>query len=95
MIDNGARRLIRTIDSILNMSQLQSGAYELRTRLVSIVEDVLNPLAQEFKQVALQKNLGFQLIVETDKTQILADQYTLTQLFINLIDNAIKYTKGW
>ncbi|MCW8848645.1 MAG: PAS domain S-box protein [Melioribacteraceae bacterium] len=94
MIDNGARRLIRTIDSILNMSQLQTGSYELRPRLISIVEEVLSPLVREFKQVALQKNLGFQLVVETNKTQILADQYTLTQLFINLIDNAIKYTKA-
>ena len=94
MIDNGAFRLIRTIDSILNMSQLQSGSYELRIKLVSVVEEVLKPLVQEFKQVASQKNLGFHLDVKTDKTKILADQYTLTQLFINLIDNSIKYTKA-
>ena len=93
MIDRGALRLIRTIDSILNMSQLQSGSYDLKTKLVSLVEEVLNPLVQEFKQVATQKNLGFELILKTDKTQILADHYTITQLFINLIDNAIKYTQ--
>ena len=93
MIDNGSRRLIRTIDSILNMSQLQSGAYELKAKLVSIIKDVLKPLEEEFKIVAQQKNLDLELIVKTADIKVLVDQYTITQLFINLIDNATKYTE--
>jgi PAS domain S-box-containing protein len=92
MIDSGSRRLIRTIDSIINMSQLQSGAYELKTELISIVDDVLDRLFQEFKQTAIQKHLTFEFDVKTKDTNVLVDLYTITQLFINLIDNALKYT---
>lgn len=92
MIDSGSRRLIRTIDSILNMSQLQSGSYEHKVKLVSLVERVLKPLKEEFKLVAQQKNLKLNLIVNTEETKVFVDEYTITQLFINLIDNATKYT---
>ncbi len=93
MIDNGSRRLIRTIDSIINMSQLQAGAFDLKTKQISVVEEILNPLIKEFNQVALRKNLKLSIVVNTAASNVLADQYTLTQLFINLIDNALKYTK--
>ncbi len=93
MIDSGSRRLIRTIDSILNMSQLQSGSYEHKVKLISLVKNVLKPLKEEFKLVAQQKNLELNLIVNAEDTNVLVDEYTITQLFINLIDNATKYTE--
>jgi len=92
MIDNGSRRLIRTIDSIINMSQLQAGSYDRKMEIFSIVDDVLEPLYKEFKQTAGQKNLDFHFETNLAEQKILADHYTLSQLFINLIDNAIKYT---
>ncbi|MBK8944555.1 MAG: PAS domain S-box protein [Ignavibacteriae bacterium] len=92
MIDSGSRRLIRTIDSIINMSQLQAGSYELKLEELSIV-NLISPLYREFKLAAEQKNLKFELIINSNNPNINADSYTITQLFINLIDNAIKYTK--
>lgn len=93
MIDGGSRRLIRTIDSILNMSQLQTGSYEHKVKVISLVEKVLKPLREEFKFVAQQKNLKLNLFVNAEDTHVLVDEYTITQLFINLIDNATKYTE--
>jgi PAS domain S-box-containing protein len=94
MIDNGSRRLIRTIDSILNMSQLQSGTYELRLEKLSVMDDVLNQIMSELKPIANQKNLEFSISLNTEETEIYADQYTVSQLLINLIDNALKYTEA-
>jgi len=93
MIDNGSRRLIRTIDSIINMSQLQSGAYDIHNETFSLIEDILHPIYNEFKHSADLKHLEFNLIHEPINSKIFGDQYTITQLFVNLIDNAIKYTK--
>lgn len=92
MIDSGSRRLIRTIDSIINMSQLQAGVYDINPELFSIGPDILQPLLQEFKQAAESKNLLLSVDVIPKNTNIIADSYTITQLFVNLIDNAIKYT---
>lgn len=91
-IDGGGRRLIRTIDMILNMSQLQTGTYKPILQKVDINNDVLVKIIAELKSSANRKNLKLNYIVETDSTLVEGDNYTIGQIFINLIDNAIKYT---
>ena len=93
MIDSGSRRLIRTIDSILNMSQLQSGSYEIIKEPFSVVDDILEQLLREFSKTAEEKGLNFRIENNSKSTTVFADKYTISQLFINLIDNALKYTK--
>ncbi len=93
MIDSGSKRLIRTIDSILNMSQFQTGSYDVFLEEISLVENILSPLINEFKQTAKAENLEFYFENNVDNPIVFADEYTLKQLFINLIDNGIKYTK--
>ncbi len=91
-IDDGGRRLIRTIDMILNMSQFQTGTYKPIMHPVDLNTDVLAKIVSELKSTAKHKNLVLNLIVETKNTVVNADSYTVGQIFINLIDNAIKYT---
>lgn len=92
VIDNGGHRLIRTIDSILNMSQLQSGTYQPIYTEVDMDKDVLRNAVAELKQRAKEKNLELEYNINTENVVIKADNYTVGQIFINLIDNAIKYT---
>ncbi len=91
-IENGGRRLIRTIDLILNMSQLQTGSYDLNIREFDILNDILENIYLEFKNFADNKNLKLDLICKTNLTRIDGDYFTIVQIFSNLIDNAIKYT---
>lgn len=93
MINNGGRRLIRTVDLILNMSELQTGTYEVIIEDCNIVE-ILDQLVGEFRTAAKTKKLDLMLINRLDvNDQIVSgDMYTITQIFANLIDNAIKYT---
>jgi PAS domain S-box-containing protein len=95
-IDNGARRLIRTIDLILNMSQLQTGYYETEKAQVDIVADIIEPLIADMQSAAAVK--GIDLIVENSvgNTNFITDSYISGQIISNLVDNAIKYTqKGY
>lgn len=92
IIDNGGRRLIRTIDMILSMSQIQAGSFEITLIEMDIVRDVLSGLILEFSNPAKVKKLELSLKNRTDNAKIIGDKYTTAQVFQNLIDNAVKYT---
>lgn len=95
-IDNAGHRLIRTIDSILNMAQLTSGVFEVTPEELDLHKDILTSLQREFKSLAQVKKLEFTLDNNCEDTTVFGDYYSLSQIFANLIDNAIKYTdKGY
>ena len=92
-IDLASRRIIRTIDLILNISELQAGTYKPLLKEIDINSIVLNKLINEFKLAAKNKGLDLIFKCEIKKSKVIADEYSITQIFANLIDNAIKYTK--
>ncbi|MCB9248899.1 MAG: response regulator [Ignavibacteriales bacterium] len=92
-IDLGSRRLTRTIDSILNMAQFQSGTFEIFRTQIDLTKDILDGLYEEFKHTAKQRGLELKYKNTAESSKILGDKYSLSQLFVNLIDNGLKYTK--
>lgn len=92
IIENAGRRTIRTIDLILNMSEVQTGFYEPQFKRVDILKDVLEKIYTEFLPLSEAKDIKFNLVKLTDSTFAMADEYSIFQIFVNLIDNAFKYT---
>lgn len=92
-IHTASGRLIRTIDLILNMSELETGSYSPSFERIDIVGLIISPIISEFKNIAYSKGLSLKLVNEIDKVVFLkVDHYTISQILSNLIDNAIKYT---
>jgi PAS domain S-box-containing protein len=92
-IEIGSLRLTRTIDSILNMAQFQSGTFDVFKTKIDIVEEVITNIYEEFKFTAKQRGLELRFSNSTESANILGDKYSLSQLFVNLIDNGLKYTR--
>jgi len=92
-IDHAGRRIIRTIELILNMSEIQKGIYEPEFRKIDLAPEVLTPLYEEYKHAAKKKNLEFIDSFSDCSFPLLLDYYSVSQIFANLIDNAIKYTE--
>ncbi|MGQ7718749.1 two-component regulator propeller domain-containing protein [Melioribacter sp. OK-1-Me] len=90
-IDKAGDRIVRTIDLILNMSELQTGSYETHFKDINL-GNLLDELFLEFEHKARKKNLDLVLNVKDVNLTVYADEYSLTQIIINLTDNAIKYT---
>ena len=65
-IDHAGRRIIRTVDLILNMSELQSGTYEYISKPLNIYEEILYFLYSEYKHIANEKNIELEIIKKTD-----------------------------
>ncbi len=91
-IESASKRIMRTVDMILNMSEIQTGSVTASHKILDLSEEVLSTLYMEYKNQAERKNLSFIYRVETDDSKVLADDYLATHIFTNLIDNAVKYT---
>ncbi len=94
IITNAGRRIIRTVDLLLNMSELQSGVYTKITKKFDLFKDVIEAISREHRQSIRDKNLELILTKRADDSMLHADHYTIYQIFDNLLNNAIKFTNA-
>lgn len=92
-IYTAAQGLASVVEDFLNVTKIEQGGMKYvfaPTDLKTIVKD----LASDMKIAAEDKHLTFSSLVdETGEYMMQADNVKLKQVFLNLIDNSIKYTK--
>lgn len=93
-MDSSGRRLIRTVDLLINMSEMQIGTYEPIWKEIDLENDIFKSLISEYENQAKLKGLKLWFKNEIPGTTIVCDTYSISQIFANLIDNAIKYTNN-
>jgi len=91
-MDIAGNRIVRTVNLILDMSEIQTNTLKLEKREINLCDEILNNLYKEFHPMAKLKGINLTIEKPNDPLILVADEYTLTQIFHNLIDNAIKYT---
>ncbi|MFA7419147.1 MAG: PAS domain S-box protein [Melioribacteraceae bacterium] len=92
-IETAGRRIIRTIDLILNAAEMQVGTYEPLFKQIDLVEEVIKDVQREYASIANDKGLDLLIECNVKSPFINGDQYSIHQIFTNLVDNAIKYTR--
>lgn len=92
VIDKAGRRITRTIDLILNMSQIQTGSYEANYQEFDIQDRIIANIKNEYQKIARDKGLKLKVTGMNGGRNLYADEYTVFQIFTNLVDNAVKYT---
>lgn len=95
IIDKGGRRLIRTIDLLLHMSEIQTGNYQIVNKEINLQRDVIDNIILELMNFASLKNIEISINSNIDDDKILVDEHSAMQIFENIIDNAIKYNKDY
>ena len=93
-IDHSSKRIIRTVDMILNYSRVQTGEFPIKPLDIEL-SVICENLVKEFAVTAKSKLL--ELSFENrcgNSTTIFGDEYSVTHSISNLIDNAIKYTEN-
>jgi PAS domain S-box-containing protein len=94
-IDYSSKRIIRTVDMILNYSRLQVGEFPIIQKNLEL-SSICKRLVIEFTSAAKNKSLDLTFHNNCEKSEVFADEYSITMVISNLIDNAIKFTnKGY
>lgn len=91
IIRRSGERLMRTVDHILNISLLSSGALEVHRQSVNVLTKV-EEIEKDFRMTASEKSLTLDIEIFSERPMIFADPYCLEQALVNLMENAIKYT---
>ena len=91
IIKKHTERLINIVGDLLLLSELEEKGLTQIGEEVNL-EEIAKNVFKIFEQKAEEKGLKLNLICE-GKSVIKGDPFKLEQMFINLIDNAIKYTE--
>ncbi|MDP2928894.1 MAG: ATP-binding protein [Candidatus Omnitrophota bacterium] len=86
-------RLARIINNLLDVSKIEAGKVELRMDLINIA-DVIKETAASFEGVIKDKGLELRLDVDKATGSVYADSDKITQVLMNLIGNAVKFTSS-
>lgn len=91
MMNEDVQRLTRLIDDLLELSQIESNDVFLQMKPIHLKSEIdravtlFSPQIQE-KQIQIENNVSSEI-------KILADSDRLKQVFVNLIDNAVKFNR--
>ena len=91
IIERHSARLTRLTQDLLTLSDLESGSVQIARKPVEAGQLVQRVL-EVFWDQAAKKQVQLSQIIEPDLPPLSGDLDRLQQLFINLVDNAVKYT---
>ena len=92
-IKNASKNLLVLINDVLDFSKIEAGKIQLKEAEYS-VKNVLQDVVVMTRYMAKEKALEFQLFVDKEIPSVLfGDLDRIRQMMINLLNNAIKYTK--
>jgi signal transduction histidine kinase len=91
IIDTNIRRLLSLANDLIDLSRIEVGEialYREWTNLTSIVEGAADTVRREFEK----RGLSLVVQIEPDLPPLYVDQHRVTQILLNLLTNAYKYT---
>jgi protein-histidine pros-kinase len=91
-IQSSSRHLLSLINDLLDLSKIESGNVELNLEPVSC-QTVIAEVSGTLRTLAEGKNLKFEIVLPGHEVNIRTDRRSLTQILINLTNNAIKFTE--
>ena len=91
LIQDAAKRLLNTINSVLDLSKLEALSVPLQIDLADFTEVVEESLAL-LKPLAVKKHIGFQIQVQSGLSCRL-DRGAVQSIVNNVVGNAIKFTE--
>lgn len=87
-----SERLTSLVEELLDFSKFESSKMILNTEEFSL-KDLLGDIIDQMKPRAIRNNINLSFEIKEDIPTILGDRNRLKQVFINIIDNGLKFTE--
>jgi two-component system CheB/CheR fusion protein len=91
MLERQVDQMVRLVDDLLEVSRISRGRVELRRERV-VLADVLRAALETSAPAIAAGRHRLELELPSEPLELEADPLRLSQVFVNLIDNAAKYT---
>jgi PAS domain S-box-containing protein len=90
-VQTSANHLLALINDILDLAKIESGKVEISLETV-FCQEVIAEVEATLRPMAERKGLAFVVRAPTEPIGIMSDRRALSQILINLTNNAIKFT---
>ena len=92
VIQSSAQHLLSLINDLLDLAKIESGKVELHLEPL-LCQLVVHEVAATLEPLAEQKGLLFEARMPEEELHVKTDRRALTQILLNLANNAIKFTE--
>jgi len=89
---SSAQQLVSLVSDLLNLSRIESGKIKYEFTKTNLGE-VITEAVQELETVAQKSGIGVESVPVNLNVKVRGDKSKLHEVFMNLLDNAIKYSK--
>ncbi len=91
IVSGEIKRLTRLVVTMLNMSKIESGSFEMKPQKYDISDQIIHILLT-FEQKIEEKHIEIEGLENLNPTFITADRDMIYQVIYNIFDNAVKFT---
>ncbi len=92
-IRKSGEHLLDLISDILDMSKIEAGKYEIHAEDIQLT-DIINSVVQIMSSRSKDVGIKVDTLIDNENTTIKADRRAITQVLLNLVSNAVKFTNN-
>ena len=90
-MQGSAKHLLSLINDLLDLAKIESGKVEIKYEPI-VCQTVIEEVAAALRPLAEKKGLDFKVKAPKSSVRVESDRRILSQILINLTNNAIKFT---
>jgi PAS domain S-box-containing protein len=90
-VESGGRHLLSLINDLLDLARIESGKVELSLEAIDC-QELLEEVAVGLRPLADERGLELAVVAPSERLVVHSDRRALSQILINLANNAIKFT---
>ncbi len=92
-INNNAKRLLRLINQLLDLSKLEAGKLDLKASQQDIIQ-MISTITESFSSMSVTQGIQLTFSSDEDELYVFYDVDKMEKVLINLLSNAMKFTKS-